>query len=379
MKFNLKLSAIMFTAVFIIVVAGLGTASFIKLVKFYVNDEVDYNEWSADLGSKFETDIATCFYQKFNFINFNGGMRNILGQREMNGVIKLNNGHLMEAYPYVSDEILQQNANGVIALKKYLDEKNIALVYAIAPYASCKYDPQLPEGVVDWGNNNLDRFAEMLKAGGVEPLDFRETMHEDGINQYDMMYRTDHHWNTKAGFYAYLKITERLERSMDCEVDSRIKDISNYTVTTYKKWHLGSWGQRTGAYFAGSDDFDLITPDFETAICRENTEGTYESLIIDMSALQNKNPMSRYTYDLTLNHANADYTNANALNDKKILLMTDSMGKAVNPFLIISYAEFHWMQNGLTSQWIDEYKPAAIVICYYIASMANPEYFKFVL
>ena len=72
-----KISSVAYIAIFLILVVLLGIISFSKLVDFYVNDEVDYNEWSADLGSRLETDIATSFYQKFNFININGMARNI--------------------------------------------------------------------------------------------------------------------------------------------------------------------------------------------------------------------------------------------------------------------------------------------------------------
>ena len=172
----------------------------------------------------------------------------------------------MTPCPYVSDELLQQNANAVADLKTYLDKKGIGLIYAVTPYTVDKYDPQLPAGVQDYGNDNLDRFAGMLRKGGVEPLDFREVMHRDGISAYEMIYRTDHHWNTKAGFYIYTKLAEQLEQMLGCRTDPKVREISNYTITNYENWHLGSRGQRTGAYFSGSDDFHLITPRFETSI-----------------------------------------------------------------------------------------------------------------
>ena len=123
----------------------------------------DYNEWSVDLGSKFETDIASNFYQKFQFVNFNGWVRNLLGQQEMNGIIKLNNGWLTTVCNYTADETLRECADSFISLKNYLEEQGIAFLYAIPPYTISKYDPQLPEGIYDYGNDNLDRLAEMLK------------------------------------------------------------------------------------------------------------------------------------------------------------------------------------------------------------------------
>lgn len=379
MKFEEKISAV-FAIVFLTVTVVPGMFSFGNLVSFYVSDEIDYNEWTADLGNKLETDIAACFCHKYDFVNFNGAVRSILNQKEMNGVIKLNNRYLMTSCPYVSDELLQQNANAVADLKTYLDKKGIGLIYAVTPYTVDKYDPQLPAGVQDYGNDNLDRFAGMLRKGGVEPLDFREVMHRDGISAYEMIYRTDHHWNTKAGFYIYTKLAEQLEQMLDCRTDPKVREISNYTITNYENWHLGSRGQRTGAYFSGSDDFHLITPRFETSIIEGGgNAGTYENLIINMSALETRNPLSRYTYDTTLGNANGNFKNNLSWNDKKLLVISDSFGKAVNPFLILSYAEIRYLMNGLTYEYIEEYKPDAVIIFYYVDNAVSPDNYKYVL
>ena len=81
MKRQKLLPTISYAIVFCIVTIVIGCFSFINLINFYVNDMIDYNEWSADLGTKFETDEATTFFQKFQFVNLNGAVRKLLGQR----------------------------------------------------------------------------------------------------------------------------------------------------------------------------------------------------------------------------------------------------------------------------------------------------------
>ncbi len=370
-----KISSVVYISIFLILVVLLGIISFSKLVDFYVNDEVDYNEWSADLGSRLETDIATSFYQKFNFININGMARNILNQHEMNDVVKLNNGYLLSPISYVSDEDLKYNADAVIKLKKYLDERGIPFIYVITPYTSSKYDPQLPTGISDFGNNDLDRFSAILKVGGVEPLDLREEMHNDGIDQYELMYKTDHHWTTRCGFYAYSKINRQLIDLLGCSVDPQVMDFKNYTVKTYKNWHLGYNGQRTGAYFTGIDDFDLILPNFETSLMRDGNEGSYEELLINTEPLNDKDPTSKYTYDHVLNSFGNIHNNY-SYNDKRLLLISDSYSRAVNPFLAISYKEIMTIGSGLTSHFLsEEYPPDAVIMFLYASdAVGNGEY-----
>lgn len=365
-----KISSVVFAIVFIVNIVVIGILSFINLVNFYVNDVVDYNEWSADLGNKFETDVATAFLGKFQFVNLNGAVRNLLGQHEMNGIVKLENGYLLSTFTKSSEEFLQSCADNVVLLNDYLSDRGAALVYASPPYTVGKYDTQLPIGVEDYGNDNIDRFMEILNAAGVDTIDFRETMRDDGIDHYKMMYKTDHHWNTEAGFYAYGILEDYIVSKTECVVDERIADISNYTVTTYKNWHLGSRGQRTGIFFSGIDDFDLILPNFESTIQnRTGTVGTMEELIIDKEPLKNKEYTSRYTYDWVLGRSLGNYSNLDCKNDIRILIVTDSFGKAVNPYLMMGFGEINYIYDrdasNLCPEYIEAYNPDVVILLYY--------------
>ncbi len=194
-------------------------------------------------------------------------------------------------------------------------------------------------------------------------------MKVQNIDQYTMMYKTDHHWTTRAGFYAYCKLEDYLTQIFQCDVDSRIGDINNYNIEVYEKWHLGSNGQRTGIYFAGIDDFELIVPKFETTIQREKTIGTMQELVYNRKPLQNKEYTSRYTYDYVLDAALGNYRNLDCKNDLKILIVTDSYGKAVNPFLIMGFSEVRFLYDResqqLTKDYIDSYCPDIVILMYY--------------
>lgn len=359
-----------YIAVFLVIIIGLGFLSYRKLTKFYINQEKDYNEWTPDLGSKFETDIASTFFNKFGFVNLNGAVCNALNQPCMNGVVKLNNGYLLTTLPYSSDEVLRTYADSTIRFDEYLKNRGTVLVYANTPYTSSKYDPQLPIGINDYGNDNCDRFLQMLKDTGVDTIDFRETIHDDGIDQYSMMYKTDHHWTTKAGLYAYGVLEDYIVDKTGCDVDERISDIQNYTVTTYKKWHLGSRGQRTGIYYAGIDDFDLIIPNFDTSIQNgAGTVGNMQDVMINMEPLTNKDYTSRYTYDSVLGGSLGHFTNLDCKNDIKVLIITDSFGKAVAPYLAMGFAQIDYVYDadvsGVTPEFIESIDPDVVIMMYY--------------
>lgn len=370
MKLKDKVSSITYVVVFVICIIMIGCLSCKNMINFYVNDEVDYNEWTADLGNKFETDIATTFFEKFQFVNLNGAVRNVLGQHEMNGIIKLNNGYLHTSIPYSSDKYLQNCAERLNSFKTYLTNRGTSVVYATTPYKVSKYDPQIPKGVEDYGNDNIDRFLEMLKALDIDTIDFRETMHQDGIDQYSMMYKTDHHWTTKAGFYAYGVLEDYIKEQIGCIVDSRISDINNYTVTTYNDWHLGSEGQRTGIYYAGIDDFDLIIPNFETTIQNDwGGIGRMQDIVINMAPLSNKQYTSRYTYDHVLDASLGHFVNLSCPNTTKVLMITDSFGKAVNPYMLMGFSEittvYEANSSSITPEYIEAFDPDVVILMYY--------------
>lgn len=346
MKDIRKVTSIIYVIVFIFMIGVIGSISLKNLIRFYINDEIDYNEWSADLGNKFETDITTTFFEKFQFVNLNGAVRNALGQQEMNGVIKLNNGYLLTTIPYSSDTYLQTCADKVNNLKRYCEKRGTELVYVSTPYTSGKYDSELPGGVEDYGNDNIDRFIAMLDNLAVDTIDFRVKMYDDQIDHYSMMYKTDHHWTTEAGFYAYGVLENYIVSKTGCKIDERISDMDNYTITKYKNWHLGSRGQRTGRYYAGIDDFDLITPNFDTKIQNDSgTVGTMQDLVINMEPLSKKQYTSRYTYDYVLGRSLGHYTNLDCQNDIKVLFVTDSFGEAVSPYLIMGFNEISYLNS----------------------------------
>lgn len=222
---------------------------------------------------------------------------------------------------------------------------------------------------------------EMVVEYGIDSIDFREVMYEDGLDQYDMMYKTDHHWTTEAGFYAYQKILKWVEENAGISVDERVADFSNYTRSVYKNWHLGSRGQRTGIYYAGIDDYVLITPDFETSLSHSGMEGSFTELMVNYEPLENKEYTSRYTYDHVMAGASGDWINNNAKNDAKLLIVADSFGTAVNPYMILSFREVRYIYDAashkLTEEYIEEYDPDIVVLLYYTNCIGSNDFFSF--
>ena len=368
-------SAVIFTGMFLVLVGITGILSFIRHMNSYISDVPVNNEWTAELGTKFETDLAANFFGKFSFVNLNGGIRRLLGQREMNGVVRLDNDRLIMPLEACPEEQLRQFARRTGAFGSYLKNRGTGLVYVSPPCSVSKYDPELPEGVEDHGNENIDRLLALLKEEGVDTIDIREKMRADGISHYDMMFKTDHHWKPEAGFYTYGILEKYIAEKTGCETDPRIADITNYTVTNYEKVFLGTRGKRTGQFFAGTDDFTLIEPDFATRVRNsEGAEGSIPDFFIDKEPLRHRDYESGYVYDDVLGWGAyiGDYVNPDSVNDVRILIITDSFAKAVEPYLIMGFREVYCMLDGtvgnITPKVIEDYDPDMVIMLYY------PEY-----
>lgn len=366
-----RVSSYLFILFFVVLVGVVGTFSTINLMKFYVTDVAVDNESSSEVSNKTELDMSSSFFKRFWFININGAFRNLLGQQEMNKVIKLNNGYLLTRIEYVEDDILQSHADNLKKLNDYLKNRGTEMLFTLAPYTSGKYDPQLPAGFTDYGNNDGDRLISKIQETGIDFIDFRDKMHEDGLDHYDMMYKTDHHWTTEAGFYAYKVFEDYIVEKTGCEVDKRISDPSAYTIVNYKNGLLGSRGHRTGQFFTGIDDFDLYIPNFETTIeDPQGNVGAMQDVALNMEPLEKRGYTPVTTYDGVLSKSLGHYKNLDCPNDTKVLIVTDSFAKAVNPFLMMGFSEVEFVYDGdvsgLTPEFIEAYDPDVVVLLYYL-------------
>lgn len=369
---NKKISAFLFTIIFLLIIGIAGFFSASNLMNQYINDIASDNEWTDKAGNKLESDIGSSFFAKYVFVDLNGFLRNLFGQREMNGIIKLNNGYLITPMEECPEDDLKIFTERTSEFNEYLKRRGTPLLYVNTPYTTGKFDPELPVGTVDHSNDNADRLLTMFEDAGIETLDIREVMKADGLSHYDMMYKTDHHWTTEAGFYTAGIIQNYIAEKTGCEIDPRVSDQNSYTFTKYENWHIGARGLRTGKYFTGVDDFTLITPNFETEIQNPYGEiGNIQRFFQKTELLDKPGDPSRYVYDTVLGGPAflGHYKNLKSVNDVKVLILGDSYAKAVNPYLIMQFSEVNCLYNdfvgGITPKVIEEYDPDVVVMLYY--------------
>ena len=91
--------------------------------------------------------------------------------------------------------------------------------------------------------------------------------------------------------------------------------------------------------------------------------------MINMEPLANKDYTSRYTYDYVMGGSLGNYINLNCKNNIKILVITDSFGKAVNPYLAMGFQQIWYVYDAkvsdITPEFIEDYDPNVVIMMYY--------------
>ena len=277
---------------------------------------------------------------RYPLIETNGLMKRAAGFSTCNETVRLEDGHL-ERLSNVFD--VEDTAGRLTALNEYCQELGIPFLCVLAPSKVCKYDPGLPVGVPDQVNSGADRLAELLKTQGVDVMDLRDNLHEEGLDHHSLFFRTDHHWTSEGAFWGYQKLVQRLNESYGYAIEESLTDRSRFRSLNFPEEFLGSYGKRTGKYFGGVDDISVLMPDFPTEMKMEAPyrnivrEGDFSQALLDWSQIEDSwyydeghIPYAVYTgddYNLIV------HTNENAKEDKSILILKDSFVRPVACFL----------------------------------------------
>jgi len=314
--------------------------------------------------------FAENFINKQYYINLNADIASLFNHKELNRVIKLSNGYLTEAVPKLDTE---PYATNTLEFNEYLDNLNIPFIYIQAPH-KLPNDFELPLGYETFANRNADNLISQLD--DISVLDLRQLIMAEGLSHYNLFYKTDHHYKIETAFWATSKITDFISPILSVIPNSYLQDINNYHCDTYENIFLGSRGSRTSESFAGSDDFTVIYPKFDTYLTIDiptknihKTGSFSETLMHTQANIALNVPHQTNIYEIYLGW-DVDYlkiTNHFSVNDKKIFIIRDSFARPLGPFLSLQYGEVHMVDlrkntpDGLLTH-INEVNPDIVIL-----------------
>lgn len=296
---------------------------------------------------------------------------NMVSVFDYNAVVKLKDGYLTS---YTTSLYVTQDAEAVKNFADFCAEKGIDFMYINFPAKICQSDNV--SGVLDFTNQNADKFLAMLKESGVRYYDFRKNLHEAGMNHYEAFYVTDHHWKAETGLWAAGEILKILRDGLSWDVEPEILRPENFRYEVFREWFLGSEGKKVTLARTKPDNFTMIYPKFPVSIhfsvpdIELNVSGdfgiTYDMKAVNLRDYYGKNPYGAYIYG---DHPLIRIENINAANHKKILIIHESMSNCVIPFVALGVQRVYAVDlrhfTGSIRNFVYTVRPDAVVVMYY--------------
>lgn len=387
-KINLNIVLFIFVAVFIIV--GLLGECFTRL-KWGTVDmlaAIKHFNMTGVINAKTALDDATSEYLYYHdlMIDIDSLRNNLLGTRVIykgkTTVVKADSGSLIGLSDrQLSSSDLREVILRIQKLKEITETNGGDFLYCSAPVKGLF--EQVPSNIHNFCKENVENFLRLMQASQIPVINLSDALKSHGVKDSEMFYYTDHHWTANSGFVATTAICEELSARYGFVYNKQFTDLSNYNVDHYSNWFLGSYGRKVGTYFTwhGADDFDLITPLFETDMTEEQPfknqirEGSFEETVLFMDNMKKDyyNKISYATYSggdyrlqIMKNNLNPD--------GKKILLVRSSFACVVAPFLALQTSELHicdmrdvesYIGEKLNlEEYIQKIKPDYVIVLY---------------
>ena len=318
-------------------------------------------------------------------MDVNSVKENLLGTRVIfkddTFVVKMDSGSLSSQSKKIETKEIKKTVEAINRLKSVSEKNGAKFLYCAAP-TKPQYEKN-PENIDNYAEENYQTFLKQMNAAQIPYTDFKQELDNSNIESDSIYYFTDHHWKVNSGFFATGALCKELNSRYGFSYDEKYTDLSNYNIQSYSNLFLGSFGKKVGTYFTwhGADDFELITPNFETNMTEEQPfknekrNGKFEDTVLFMDNMEK----DYYGINTYATYSGGDFrlqimkNNLNP-NGKKILLIRDSFACVVAPFLALQTSELHicdmrnyeyYVGEKLNAEeYIKQIKPDYVIVLY---------------
>lgn len=351
-KFNKNILVFVFCMLFVVV--GLCSEELYKgFCEALIN--VSNNENASRFKNilKFEEEIESINTDRLLYHNhmmdIHSLKENLLGTRIVKKgktiIVKSDSESLVEQINQLDEKEIKTVVGRIDELRSVAENNGANFLYCAAPQKELYQS--VPQNTHNYFKYNFERFLSELSNSQIPTINFAESFNR---LDFDLFYDTDHHWTAKTGFTANSALIKELNSRYGFKYNAELSELSNYNIETFKNWFLGSNGRKVGAFFTwnGPDDFDLITPKFETSFIEEQPfkrqikTGAFQETVLYKENM-NKD---YYNVDTYSTYSGGNFRlqiikNNHNKDGKKILLIRDSFACVVTPFLALQTGELH--------------------------------------
>lgn len=268
--------------------------------------------------SDFETYISDHFPVREKLAALNAYYELYTGRNGSNGVYKGKDGYLFNT-PVRADKTAL-NAN-ITAVNEFASKTQLPITSMIIPTSGYIMSDKLPENHMEYRDKELlDRIRTELDTNYIDI----ENVFETEKDNYQLYYKTDHHWTTRGAYTAYKQFA--LSHGFEPMTEFDVKEYGGFYGTLYSKSAL--WGEKSEALEVWS---------YPNNVSVEVTEGVNTDVFDDMFFDEYLNGSDMYSVFLGGNHALTRLKNPDS-DGGKLLMLKDSYAHCIAPFLINHYS-----------------------------------------
>ncbi len=308
-----------------------------------------------------------------------GSINSVLSPTELTSTggitIKDEDGFLMVMNEYTTFDV-DLAVSKISELNDFCNKKDIPFAYVSYPSKMESEDYDVIYGIETNSEEIRNHLLDGLKENNVRVFNIRSLFENEGFSPKDIFYKTDHHWNTRAGLFSAKAIAEYMENVFGIKTYPDNLDSSLFTYTDYPHSWFGEAGRACSIAWVGNlDDFTYIKPEYPTSFSY-TVPGKFEREG-DFSILANESlygtDYNLYTTSLHYSYmpeaeSNTIVINKNLSEGAKVLIVKDSFTIVVAPFLSLACGEVNmWdMRRNEESlyDYIEENDFDAVLVAY---------------
>lgn len=313
--------------------------------KFKTEDYINGN-----FKDKYNKYLDDQFIFRDEFITLKGISEKLLLKKENNGVYFGKDGYLLEKVLNISDLKVENN---IKYINEFIKENNLKTSLMIVPNSFYILRDKLPIKAKEIDSKEIiDKiYKEIDKASSIDLIKPLENQKDDYI-----FYKTDHHWTTLGAFTGYKEY-----------INSIGKEVIN--IENFKEEKEFDF---LGSYFSKSKSI-FINPDIISYYDFRNLEisidGVKKDSLIDKDYFKGRD---KYDAFLSSNNKLTKIINKDIKTNEKLLVIKDSYGNSLVPFLTQSFKEVHVVDLRYFNESIKTYiKENNIGECLIIYNLIN--------
>lgn len=272
----------------------------------------------------------------------------------------------------------RRKIQSVTEFYNFCKEQGIPFLFVQTPYKVSQNIEQDRFPILGNTNAQADALIQGLEANNIPVLDIRDEVEKEKLAHYNLFFKTDHHWKPQTAMWAAERITKNLQARPDINLqyDSFLLTPEAYKEVVYQRNFLGSQGRKVTLARADPEDISLFYPKTETDFAyiipsrKIHLRGDF-SVMYDMNQIREgdyyyKNSYAAYSYG---DQALIQIRNYKVgVNGKHVLMIKDSFGDAVEPFLAMTVAQLDVIDlrhfTGSLQTFIERTHPDVVMVLY---------------